>query len=266
MTEMENNQTPDEDLNFDQAQYSQQSDALARCQGCNQMLETLYYDINGQLVCPACKDNLNEFHDSKGGFKRFWKAIGLGLPAAALGSGIYYGISALTGYEFGLVAIVIGLLVGGAVKKGSSGRGGWKYQTLAIILTYMSIASTYVPYAIEGLKDAHNENGTTTQSENGAGATAKKSAIDNLTDTNSSDTTIASDEESTESPSIADFGLGIIFLILLAAALPVLAGIENAIGLLIIGFALYEAWKINKKPVFVINGPFEVQARDDNAK
>jgi len=42
-----------------------------------------------------------------------------GAVAAALGAGIYFGISALTGYEFGLVAIVVGLMVGWAVRRGA---------------------------------------------------------------------------------------------------------------------------------------------------
>src|SRR5947208_13850776 len=39
-------------------------------------------------------------------------------------------------------------------------------------------------------------------------------------------------------------GLGALFL--LAAALPILAGISNIIGLFIIRIALYEAWRLNK--------------------
>jgi hypothetical protein len=30
------------------------------------------------------------------------------------------------------------VLVGGAVRKGSSGRGGWHYQLLAMFLTYIT--------------------------------------------------------------------------------------------------------------------------------
>ncbi len=44
------------------------------------------------------------------------------------------GIAALTGYEFGLIAVLVGLAVGIAVRKGSSGRGGWRYQVLAMFV------------------------------------------------------------------------------------------------------------------------------------
>jgi hypothetical protein len=68
--------------------------------------------------------------------------LGLGFGAAVLGAGIYFGIAALTGYEFGLVAIVVGVLVGSAVRKGSNGRGGWRYQLLAKFLTYTAVVVT----------------------------------------------------------------------------------------------------------------------------
>src|SRR2546426_12468468 len=79
-------------------------------------------------------------HGSSG--RRFAKALALGLGAAVVGAAIYFGIAALTGYEFGLVAIVVGLLVGGAVRKGSNGRGGRRYQLLAAFLTYTPVVGT----------------------------------------------------------------------------------------------------------------------------
>lgn len=55
-------------------------------------------------------------------------------------------------------------------------------------------------------------------------------------------------------------GLGIALLLVLvfafALAAPFLQGAQNIIGLLIIGFALWEAWKINTKQVPALTGPF----------
>ena len=67
-----------------------------------------------------------------------------GLGAAALGSVIFYGVTALTGYEIGLIGVLVGYLVGKAVRKGSGSIGGVQYQVLAVGLTYLSITSTYV--------------------------------------------------------------------------------------------------------------------------
>ena len=54
--------------------------------------------------------------------------------------------------------------------------------------------------------------------------------------------------------------LGVGALLLLVAALPFLAGVKNLLGLLIIGFGLWEAWKLNKRTDLSISGPYQVGA------
>jgi len=44
----------------------------------------------------------------------------------------------------------------------------------------------------------------------------------------------------------------------IAMATPFLAGVENVIGILIIGFALYEAWRMNAYQPLVVEGPFKL--------
>ena len=69
----------------------------------------------------------------------------LGLLAGLAGATLWYLVRVSTGYELGLIAIVVGLIVGVAVRKGSRERGGWFYQTLAIVLTYACIGAQYLP-------------------------------------------------------------------------------------------------------------------------
>jgi hypothetical protein len=52
--------------------------------------------------------------------------------------------------------------------------------------------------------------------------------------------------------------LGLVALILIAAATPFIAGFENILGLIIIGFALFQAWKMNRRVPLVVNGPYAV--------
>ena len=52
--------------------------------------------------------------------------------------------------------------------------------------------------------------------------------------------------------------LGIGALILLAALIPIFSGFSNIIGLLIIGIAVFEAWKLNRKATLNISGPYRV--------
>jgi len=57
---------------------------------------------------------------------------------------------------------------------------------------------------------------------------------------------------------IAVSALGMVFLMGIAYSVPFLAGFRNAIGILIIGFALWQAWTMNRKRDLGIAGPFEV--------
>src|SRR5690349_4084007 len=122
-------------LQFDRAETPHSAPAGSACVVCKQPLSGTYFEVNGKTVCPGCRDRLNAELNKYSPAVRFARALGLGAGAAVIGAGIYYGISAATGYEFGLVAIVVGLLVGKAVRKGSGGRGGWRYQALAMALT-----------------------------------------------------------------------------------------------------------------------------------
>lgn len=234
------------ELNLDQVEYDNQSSDTSTCEFCHADLTDSYFEINGKVTCPRCKNNIEGISNQGSGTLRFIKALALGVPAAILGSCIYYAIARLTGYELGLVAIVIGLLVGGAVRKGSRHRGGWVYQTLAIFLTYLAIASTYLPYALEGIAEIEQQ----------AVQDANTSQTETLQDSAATEVS-----ESEEQPlTSTEIALGILLLLGLTLALPFLAGIENVIGLLIIGFALYEAWKLNRKVTIQIAGPFNLKS------
>ncbi len=47
-------------------------------------------------------------------------------------------------------------------------------------------------------------------------------------------------------------------VVALAFAAPFLGGVQNIIGIFIIGFALWEAWKINRQIPLVITGPYQI--------
>jgi hypothetical protein len=54
--------------------------------------------------------------------------------------------------------------------------------------------------------------------------------------------------------------VGAITIGVIALAYPFLAGVSNIIGILIVGFALYEAWKLNRRVPLAVSGPFRVEA------
>lgn len=252
---------------------SGESSTCTRCAG---PITTSYYQVNGLVVCPRCRGGLESSDGSR--WKRVLTATGLGLLAAFGGSVVYFAIAALTGYEFGLVAIAVGYVVGRAVNKGSRGRGGWAYQTLAIVLTYFAIVSTYVPLAVREFR------------QNPAQADSLRTALakrDGVPAADSLDEDDDDDDADLDSAAVAaDSGivvtqagspktgktlggkpvrlgagmviLGIVALLVFAAIAPILAGFSNIIGLVIIFFAVFQAWALNKRVPLEITGPYRV--------
>lgn len=236
------------DLQLDRAEYSDASAAGLTCAVCKQPIHHNYFDVNGKQICERCRYNLETTLKSGSGVGRFVRAVIFGSIAAAVGAGIYYAVLALTGYEIGIVAIIVGFLVGKAVSMGSNGVGGWKYQLLAVFLTYLAIVSTYVPFIIKEVKNIRDDKEKKV-------ATAPANPADQK-------------EKEAQKPPAAkpadkdveqmNLGLALVFAFLFIMAVPFLAGLQNFIGWIIIAIGLYQAWKMNRKVVLNITGPFQV--------
>lgn len=235
------------DLQFDKAVPAGTSAEPPACAACRAPLRDAYFTLNGALICPACRSKAEAFVAEGSGVARFAKAAGAGAGAALVGSAAWFAITAATGYELGLVAIVLGLFVGGAVRWGSERRGGWVYQALAVFLTYTSIVSSYVPLILMESRKSEATAAPTLESV-GPAAPADESVAAPVTPPQAR-------------PNLIGALFGLVLLVLLAYALPFLAGFQNVIGILIIGFALYEAWKMNRKTEIRFEGPFRVAAQ-----
>jgi hypothetical protein len=250
------------ELSFDHATPAEETAAATtvQCVACSAAL-TSYYEVNGQITCERCQDSLSAAHRAPH-LGPILRAAGLGTLAAAAGSILFYAVAKLTGYELGLIAIVVGLMVGLAVRWGSRARGGWRYQALAIVLTYTSIASTYVPRVLDALRERERR---------GEPAAQTGSAPDQAPQPVAPAPTAAPSVAPAEAPAPAppapteprQSSLGSLLLALAAVlaftlALPFLAGFDNIMGLIIIGIALYEAWKVNRAAPFSVSGPYRV--------
>jgi hypothetical protein len=218
------------------------------CAECEAPLQGSYYDVNGAVVCEKCRYAIEERFTHGSPFGRFVRASAAGFVAAVLGALLYYAIAALTGYEFGLIAIVVGFAVGTAVRWGANGRGGWPYQALAIALTYLAIVCTYIPPMIEAFREEAREESTTS-----GGAPSNEAAGTSAAPGGHASTPAAA--SGGDAPSAAGAMVALVFLLALACVAPFLAGFENIIGLIIIGIGLYEAWKLNRRTELTISGP-----------
>src|SRR6266851_1971599 len=145
------------------------------CAACHTSIQTVYHHINGKVFCSRCRTAVESAAKTPQGLVPLMIAGLFGLGAGAAGAAIYYAVIAFAHLEIGLVAILIGYMVGYAVRKGARGRGGLRFQVLAVALTYASIALAYTPIAvtqaIDAARKAPKASATTTSSRNTAAAT-----------------------------------------------------------------------------------------------
>ncbi len=199
-----------EALQFDHADFTA-APAFLICGGCGQPIQDAYYEIQGKVFCGRCRDQIVARFAGGSEPARFARAGLFGVGAALAGAALFLLVVALVGTAISLLFIVIGYMVGVAVRKGAGYRGGWHYQALAVFLTYTGIAACVLGRMISSMVNQG-----------------------------------------------LPIGANLVVLVVIAFAVPFLGGIKNIMGLVIIGFALLQAWRLNAKLRLPISGPFQV--------
>ena len=214
-------------LSFERAEFEDQATPTLTCGYCRTAIANQYWQIAKRPACADCRLRVQVELAQSNSSSRFFRALGLGAAAALAGCIGWVLISKITGYEIGIVAIGIGYLVGKAVRKGAGGFGGTRYQVMAVLLTYSSIAFASLPAILEGLRHSP---------EHGAAAAAAAAPI-----------------------GLGGLLWGILMLLGIAFASPFLAGARNIMGIFIIGIGLYEAWKFTRALPVQVLGPFAIE-------
>jgi hypothetical protein len=221
------------------------------CHACQRTVHTEYYDVSGQPTCAECRAKIETLTETPSGIGPLVKAGLFGLAAGIAGAIIYYAVIAITDFEIGIVAILIGYMVGYAVRKGAGGRGGRRFQVLAVALTYMAVAFAYTPIVVKAaLKDSSK------QEEKSAAATETTPAA------GTENTPAAAQSASTAEPDGTTAAVALLMLCGLVVSLPVLVVFgslpSGLISGLIIFFGMQQAWKMTATPALAITGPYRV--------
>jgi hypothetical protein len=249
-------ESPDPALQFERAEFAPEARTEASCAFCSKPIHEAYYTLNGSVACDRCRQAAEAQRAAGSRLARVLRATLYGSIAGMLGAALWYGVRALTGWEVGLISIVVGVMVGQAVLKGSNGRGGRGYQILAVALTYGSIVSTYVPMITKEIFSKVQQESATPASAAPADP-ASKPVQAAPAPAAPAPAVAASVTEAP--PSAGKMALALIVFAALICAVavvaPFLGGFENAIGILIIAFGVWEAWKINRKTELVVTGP-----------
>jgi len=77
------------------------------------------------------------------------RAVQLGVSAALLSAALYYFVYVVWHMNFVLIAVIAGVLVGLAVRRGAQGNRAQRYRFIALGLTYLCVVSTYLPALLE---------------------------------------------------------------------------------------------------------------------
>ena len=210
------------------------------CAACHAPVGGEYYSINGNQFCADCRRNIEAAADIPEGLGPLIQSGLLGVGAGIAGAVIYYAVLVITNLEIGLVAILIGYMVGYAVRKGARGRGGLRFQLVAVTLTYLSVAFAYTPIVIGEASRAQQPAARSTPADSARpGPEAPQLAT-------------------TAAGAVAGLALMLAFI----ASLPVLFVVETLpsglISALIIGIGMRQAWRMTAAPHFEISGPYRV--------
>lgn len=231
------------DLQFDRVETTTPlSDTAASpavtCAVCGRSVDREYYHANGKPICDSCRQVVTAAVATPRSVGKLAVAGIFGLGAAIAGAAIYYAVIAIANLEIGIVAILIGYMVGWAVRKGAGGAGGRRFQMLAVVLTYWAVGLAYTPLAFKELSKDRKESSASTLTSDSA---AKKPP---------------------EAMSGGEVALAFGGLILFAFALPLFSVFGSMplglISALIIFIGLRQAWQMTGKPELVISGPYKV--------
>ena len=218
---------------------------VATCTGCGASIATEYYSVNGNAVCGRCRQTIEAAAQTPRGVGALVRAAVFGLGAGLIGAAIYYAVIALANLEVGIVAILIGYMVGYAVRKGAGDHGGRRFQVLGVVLMYGAVALAYTPLVFSAANKTETEQAASAETESGPPATGE---------------TLQS--AAAVPPSAGQLIIGLAMALGFIAALPVLMVVgsmpSGLLSAVIIFFGMQQAWKMTGVPPLQVLGPFRV--------
>lgn len=200
------------------------------CEACKQVIPGDYYQVQSHVICPSCADRIRAGQQTPRSVSLFLPVVyGFG---AALAGCILYAIVLAMGVQIGIVALLVGWMVGKAIRHASHGIGGRPQQILAVGLTYFAISTSFLPASLMiGMKRAAEMKKQTQAAPTPPFAPAHISA-----------------------------GQAIAGIVMLATISPFLelksSPAGGLISLFILFVGLQRAWAMTAKPNILITGPF----------
>lgn len=239
---------------FATAEYAGSGDT---CKSCKQAISGAYYRINGALACQLCTDQLKN-QIPKDSHAAFVRALLFGIGAAIAGLILYAAFGIITGIVIGYVSLAVGWMIGKAMRAGSNGVGGRRYQIAAAALTYAAVSMAAIPIYFSQMSK-HKPAQVQTYSSPSA-STQKESAADDPSASSPAESPTA--KPLAAKPKMSPFAaLGLLALLGLASPfLELQSPLSGLIGLVILFVGMRFAWQQTGAPKIDIVGPFQARA------
>jgi hypothetical protein len=198
------------------------------------------------MACPGCAERA-QLEMPKDGSSRYARGLLFGIGGAIIGLILYATFEIVTGWIIGYVSLAVGYIVGRAIKMGSRGAGGRKYQITAAVLTYAAVSLAAVPVIISY---ARSHRATQSQEVRQQQVSPDKSQGQQSEQT----------QQSSPRPHMS-FGEAMLRLSLIGLISPFYDLASNPlgglIGLVILAVGIRIAWRLCGGSETAIYGPFE---------
>ena len=218
----------------------------APCAECRGPIADTYYEVDGGVICAACHTRVAASLGTPASGAGFARAALFGIAGAALAVAIYFLVSAAANRDAVITLVIAGVVVGKAVRMGARRQRGRRYQWLAVTLTYLAIATTYVPFVMKGF------------SRGSAAQESATIAIPGMTGLVAAVPAAAPAEPASKSLGAASVDL--VELTALAFVAPLLESTSHPLNLIVLAGALLLAWRTNTRAAARITGPYRVRA------
>jgi len=244
---------------FSTAEYQTQAGVEA-CKSCKQPLTGRYFRINGSVACERCTEQLKA-QLPKDTHSAFVRGLVFGIGGAILGLVLYSGFGIITGIVIGYASLAVGFIVGKAIRFGSGGIGGRRYQIAAVLLTYAAVSMSAIPMSIsQSLKDKKIQPPPRASQPASAPSATSSDETAQSADTASTSSAPASTDPQANKMSLGVAVVGLAILGLASPFLELTSPVSGLIGLVILFVGIRIAWQLTAGPKVDILGPFTAGA------
>jgi hypothetical protein len=234
---------------FGTAEYQTQS-GVESCKSCKQPLTGRYFRINGSLACEHCTEQLKT-QLPKDSHAAFVRGLIFGIAGAILGLILYSAFGILTGIVIGYISLAVGFIVGKAIRFGSGGVGGRRYQIAAVLLTYAAVSMSAIPMGIHQYLQDKKTQPPTRQAQSPSSPSASSPV-------QSEDISPAAPQAPAQKANLGGALFGLALLGLASPFLELASPVAGVIGLVILFVGIRIAWQLTAGPKVDILGPFTV--------